>query len=288
MFRAIYGFITGFLDFIKKYFFILLFFALVAAYFLNSNKTTLNKPNLMRIDIVGPIVQSDAFLEKIKEANQNNIKGVLLYINSPGGMVAPSIEMSLAVKRLTKNKPVIAYAAGVMASGSYYAGIWADKIVANPGAIIGSIGVIYDGFNLSGLANKLGIKEQVLKVGKYKEAGTFARAWNKDEKIELKRVLNDTYNMFVHDVAHARGLKIANEDKFANAHIYSAGRAKTVGLVDEVGSIYKAKELLEKESGVVEPRWKKRDKYEKYLDKLVDETLSKVSTYFTGIRSVLQ
>ncbi len=287
MFSAVYKFITGVLDFIKKYFFILLFFVLVGAYFMNPSKIASSSPNLMRIDIIGPITQSDTFLKQIKEASKSNIKGVLLYINSPGGLVAPSIEMSLAIKRLKRNKPVIAYAAGVMASGSYYAGIWADKIVANPGAIIGSIGVIYDGFNLSGLAKKLGIKEQILKVGKYKEAGTFTRAWNKDEKAELKRVLNDTYNMFVYDVAQARGLNIADKNKFANAHIYSASRAQIVGLVDEVGSIYKAKQLLIKESGVVYPRWRKKDKYEKYIDRLIDGTLSKVSTYFTGMKSSL-
>ncbi len=287
MFKAIYGFITGVLDFIKKYFFILLVIVIISIYSFNSSKSLQYKPNLMRINIVGPILQSDTFLQDIKEANQENIRGVLVYINSPGGLVAPSVEMSLAIKRLKMNKPVVVYAAGVMASGSYYAGIWADKIVANPGAIIGSIGVIYDGLNLSELAKKIGIKEQVLKVGKYKEAGTFARPWNKDEKAELKRVLDDTYSMFVNDVARARGLNIANKNQFADAHIFSASRAQAVGLVDQVGSIYKAKELLIKESGVVYPRWKKRAKYETYIDRLIGGTVSKVSSYFTGIRSSL-
>jgi len=285
MFRAIFRFITGCLDFIKKYFFILLFLVIGVSYFLNSDENTLVKPNLMRVDIVGPILKSDSFLEQMKEANKNNIKGVLLYIDSPGGLVAPSIEMSLAVKRLQQKKPVIAYAAGIMASGSYYAGLWADKIVANPGAIIGSIGVIYDGFDISDLANKVGVKEQVLKVGKYKEAGTFLRAWTPDEKAELKQVLDDTYKNFVFNVAKARGLKLEDKDQYADAHIFSAQRAKIVGLIDKVGSIYDAKQLLIQDSAVIEPRWKKKDRYEKFINRLVDGAISKVSSYLFGLRS---
>ena len=285
MFRAIYRAIIGVLDFIKNYFFILLVLIVAVAYFTSSQKQIQSKPNLMRIDIVGPILQSDLFLKKIDEANKKNIKGVLVYINSPGGLVAPSVEMSYAIKRLKEKKPVVVYAAGTMASGSYYAGIWADKIVANPGSIIGSIGVIFDGFNLSQLAKKVGIQEQTIKMGKYKEAGTFMREWNKDEKKELTRVLKDTYDMFVYDVARARRLKIEDKDKFANAHIFTAFRAKNVGLVDEVGTIYKAEQDIIKLSGVVEPRWKKRDRFEKYLDKLLDNAISKVSTYFGGLQS---
>ncbi len=285
MFRAIYRVIIGILDFIKNYFFILLILVVALAYFTSSKNQIRSKPNLMRIDIVGPILQSDRFLKKIDEASKKNIKGVLIYINSPGGLVAPSVEMSYAIKRLKERKPVVVYAAGTMASGSYYAGIWADKIVANPGSIIGSIGVIFDGFNISQLAKKVGIQEQTIKMGKYKEAGTFMREWNKDEKEELKRVLKDTYDMFVYDVARARKLKIEDKDKFANAHIFTAFRAKNVGLVDEVGTIYKAEQDLIKLSGVVEPRWKKRDKFEKYLDKLLDGAISKVSSYFGGLQS---
>ncbi|NPA74282.1 MAG: signal peptide peptidase SppA [Epsilonproteobacteria bacterium] len=287
MFRAIFDFITGFLDFIKKYFFILLFMALAIGYFLRSDKEELSKPNLMRIDIVGPIVSSSDFLKRIKEAEDSNIKGVLVYIDSPGGLVAPSVEMSLAIKRLHQKKPVVVYAAGVMASGSYYAGIWADKIIANPGAIVGSIGVIYDGFDLEGLASKLGVKEQVLKAGKYKEAGTFTRAWTEDEKAELNQVLQDTYNRFVFDVAKARGLKIEDKDKFADAHIFSASRAKMVGLVDGIGSIYDAKQAIIQDSAVVVPKWKEKDKYEKYLDKFLDGVFSKISVYVSGLKSSL-
>ena len=285
MFRAIYKAVTGILDFIKNYFFILLVITIFVVYIFAPQNQKNAQPNLMRIDIVGPILQSDEFLKKMDEADKSNIKGVLIYINSPGGLVAPSVEMSYAIKRLKLQKPIVVYAAGMMASGSYYAGIWADKIVANPGSIIGSIGVIFDGFNISELVKKLGIKEQTIKMGKYKEAGTFMRAWNKDEKDELNRVLKDTYNMFVYDVAKARDLKIEDKGKFADAHIFTADRAKKVGLIDEVGTIYNAEQDLIKLSGVVEPKWKKRDKFEKYLDKLLNNAISKVNSYFGGLQS---
>ncbi len=287
MFKAMYKAITGVLDFIKKYFFILLVLTIYLTYLFKPQAQQYMKPNLMRVDIVGPILQSDQFLKKMDEASKNNIKGVLIYINSPGGLVAPSVEMSYAIKRLEQQKPVVVYAAGTMASGSYYAGIWADKIVANPGSIIGSIGVIFDGFNISELAKKLGIKEQTIKMGKYKEAGTFMRAWNKDEKSELERVLKNTYNMFVYDVAKARNLKLEDKDKFADAHIFTADRAKMVGLVDEVGTIYNAEQDLIKLSGVTEPRWKKRSKFEKYIDNLLSNAISKVSSSFGGLQSYL-
>ncbi len=94
-------------------------------------------------------------MSQINDAKTNeNIKGVLLVVNSPGGAVAPSVELAFAIKELSEIKPVVAYASGVMASGSYYASIWADKIIANPGSMVGSIGVIFQGTNLEELMEK--------------------------------------------------------------------------------------------------------------------------------------
>merc|ERR1711879_953493 len=139
--------------------------------------------NLQKIELVGPILNVDKVLIQIADAKKNkNIKGVLLVVNSPGGAVAPSVELAYAIKELASLKPVVAYASGVMASGSYYASIWADKIIANPGAMIGSIGVIFQGTNLEELMKTIGVKTQTVKAGKYKEAGTPTRAWNTYEK----------------------------------------------------------------------------------------------------------
>ena len=278
-------FIKSILEFISKYFKSLLFLLILYLVFAPSKSVELKKPNLMKIDINGAIFDDKEFLKKIEEAQKRYIKGVLIEINSPGGAVAPSVEMSLAIKRLKDKKPVVAYAKGMMTSGSYYASIWADKIVANPGSMIGSIGVIFDSVNIEELASKIGIKEQVVKAGKYKQIGTPTRKWKDFEKAELEKVINNTYKMFVTDVANARGLKITDKDKFADAHIFTAQGAKKVGLIDKVGSIYDAKELLYKLAKVKNPIWKKEDRFDKFLDKVISKIGFSIYSNFYGLKA---
>jgi len=278
-------YIKNILEFIGKYFKSLLFLLILYLVFVPSKSVELQKPNLLRIDLEGAILSDKEFLEKIEDAKKENIKGVLLVINSPGGSVAPSVEMSLAIKRLKKQKPVIAYAKGIMASGSYYAGIWADKIIANPGSMIGSIGVIFEAPNIEGLSQKLGIKEQVVKAGKYKQAGTPTREWKPYERAELEKVINNTYKMFITDVANARGLDINKSSEFADAHIFTAKGAKKVGLVDKIGNIDDAKEALYKLAKVDHPVWKKEDKFDKFLDKLISKVSFSLYTNLYGLKA---
>jgi protease-4 len=175
--------IIAILDFITKYFKTVVFLTIVYFFVSSSNQSTINgesfeMANLQKIELVGPILSVDKVMQQINEAKKNdNIKGVLLIVNSPGGAVAPSVELAYAIKELRQLKPVVAYASGVMASGSYYASIWANKIIANPGAMIGSIGVIFQGTNVEELMETIGVKTQTVKVGKYKEVGTPTRAW---------------------------------------------------------------------------------------------------------------
>ncbi len=172
-----------------------------------------------------------------------------------------------------------------MASGSYYASIWANKIIANPGSTIGSIGVIFEAPNVEELANKLGIKEQVIKRGKYKQIGTPTRAWKPFEKKELQKMIDSTYKMFVSDVAKARKLDISKQNEFADAHVFTASEAIKVGLVDEVGSIYEAKKEIIKLSGVKKVVWKKEDKYDKFLDKVISKLSFSIYSYFWGVKA---
>ena len=277
--------ITALLAFIQRYFKSILFLTVLFLIFGSTNGEGMKPSNLMRIDLNGPIFDSQRFLAQIKEAEKSHIKGVLLVVNSPGGAVAPSIEMSLAIKRLKALKPVISYASGVMASGSYYASIHSSKIIANPGAMIGSIGVIFQSPNFKELADKIGIKEQTIKVGKFKQIGTPTREWLPHERAELETMINDTYNMFVEDVSKARGLDINKSSTYADAHVFTARMAQKVGLIDEVGSIYTATKQIEKLSGVTFPAWKKKDKIDKFMDKFVTESASKVFSYFYGLKA---
>jgi protease-4 len=278
--------ITAPIKFIQDNFKTVFFLTIVFYIFSNTNQTAINKVNLYKIDLVGPIMNVDIVLEKIEQVkNDPSIKGVLLNVNSPGGAVAPSVELAYAIKELSAIKPVVAYASGTMASGSYYSSIWANKIIANPGSMIGSIGVIMQGANVEELMKKIGVKTQTVKVGDYKEAGTPTRSWNTKEKAELEKVINDTYDMFVTDVSNARKLKKEDHKLYANAHIFTARQAKEVGLIDEVATISKAKNTLAKLSGVNIQRWNKQDPFEKFMEKLVNQTASQVSMHFNGLKA---
>jgi len=277
--------ITAFLRFIQRYFKSLLLLLLLFLVFGVPSADKMKPANLMKIELNGPIFDSESFLQQIEDAEKSNIKGVLLVVNSPGGAVAPSVEMALAIKRLKEKKPVVAYASGIMASGSYYASIYSSKIIANPGSMIGSIGVIMQSPNVKELADKLGIKEQVVKAGKYKQIGTPTREWTDIERGELQTMIDDTYDMFVTDVAKARGLDKNKKTEFADAHVFTARMAKKVGLIDEVGSIHEAEKLIEKLSKVIFPSWKKKDRMEKFMDKLAVEGVAKVYSYFYGLKA---
>jgi protease-4 len=280
-FKTLFLPITATLGFIQKYFKSIVFITLLIIFFGDSSKQNLQVANLQKIDLTGTIMSSDKILEQINKAKKDtNIKGVLLNVNSPGGAVAPSIEIAYAIKELNKLKPVVAYASGTMASGSYYASIWANKIIANPGSMIGSIGVIFQGANIQELMKTLGVKAQTIKAGTYKESGTFTRQWNEAEKAELNLVIKDTYNTFINDVANARKLDVKDHKTFADAHIFTASQAKKVKLIDEVATLSYAKDQLIKLSKVNNPIWEKEDKFDKFMDSIIQKTISNFSVYF--------
>lgn len=263
------------LDFIMKYFKALVFLLIVFLIFSAGGKKDGNNANVARIDLVGPIMQSENFLKNFYELEQNqNIKGILLVIDSPGGAIAPSIEISEAIKRISKLKPIVAYAQGSMASGSYLAGMWANSIIANKGALLGSIGVILNSVDISQLAEKLGIKSQSLKAGDYKEAGTFMRPWNTLEKKMLEGLIQEQYKMFVNEVVQARGLDINNQEYFAQGRILSATNALELGLIDEIGSIYEAQNKLYALAGIKEAYWLQKDKFDLYLQRLLGDNIA--------------
>lgn len=282
-FKFLFSPITATLRFIQTYFKSIVFLTILFLIFNSSEPIEHSNPNLQKIDLVGAIMNSQKVLEQINEAKKDkHIKGVLLNVNSPGGAVAPSVEIAYAIKELKQIKPVIAYASGTMASGSYYASIWADEIIANPGSIVGSIGVIFQGANIEELMQTLGIKTQTLKAGKFKESGTPTRQWLAYEKEELNKVIQDSYDIFITDVANARGLNVKDHTSFADAHIFTARQAKEVKLVDEVATMSYATKRLQKLSNVQKPVWKKQDKFEQFMDKVIQESISQISTYFYG------
>jgi protease-4 len=285
-FRILFSPVIGILDFITKYFKTIVFLTIMYFIFVDTNESltdTNSFANLQKIELSGPILDVSKTLEDIEKAKlDKNIKGVLLLVNSPGGAVAPSVELAYAIKELKQIKPVVVYASGVIASGSYYASIWANKIIANPGSMVGSIGVIMQGINAEELMSKIGVSTQTVKAGKFKESGTPTRKWFDYEEKQLQSVIDDTYNMFISDVAEARKLDVKNHTQFADAKIFTSKQAKEVGLVDEVATISFAQSELATLSEVENPVWKKEDKFDKFMDRLVSETVSNISMNFIG------
>ncbi|EAH5017943.1 signal peptide peptidase SppA [Campylobacter coli] len=261
------------IKFINTYFKTFVLLLIVIWILIPSANSSSNLANLERIDLKGEIFDSSAVLEKIINAkNDSNIKGVLFVIDSPGGAFAPSMELALAIKDLKIKKPVLVYASGTMASGSYLAGVGANKILANPASFIGSIGVIMQGADLSGLANKLGIKEQTIQAGEFKSAGTFARAWNENERNFLQGLIDQSYDLFTGFVAKERALDLNKKDQWANARVFLAAKAKELGLIDELGNYENAKKELEKLANVSNPVWKEEGRIDRFLNRLESQS----------------
>lgn len=283
-FKRLFAPFIAIIAFINTYFKAMLFLLFLFLLFGDTAESPTLQPNLVSIDVHGAIEDARPLLEQLQEAKENAaIKGVLLHVNSPGGGLAASVEVMMAVRELQAAKPVVAYAAGSMTSGSYYAAIWANQIVANPGAFIGSIGVLFQAPNIKPLADKLGIHEQVVAAGKYKQMGTFTREWDAQEREALTHLVEGAYAMFVEDVAKARGLK--EEEAFAQARVFLAHEALNIGLVDSLGSLQDAKEILIQLSEVSAARWQEPSQWEKALERLRSEVHLGVSTAFYGLKA---
>ncbi|MEK6660238.1 MAG: signal peptide peptidase SppA [Campylobacterota bacterium] len=282
--KNIFSPILAVMKFIQDHFKAMIFLLIVFLIFAPQSNEDLTQNNLQQINLSGPIMEVSEVVKQIDEAASNKlIKGILLNVDSPGGAVAPSIEVAYAVKRAREIKPVVVYASGTIASGSYYASIWANEIIANPGSMVGSIGVIMQGADVSELMNKVGIKSQSVQAGKYKKVGASDREWTEYEKNELNKVIYGTYDLFTADVAAARGLDINKRDNFANAHIFTAHQAKDVGLIDSIGVAYDAKNRLVELSGVTAPKWNEEDKIDKLMKKLSAQTAVTLHTYFPSL-----
>ncbi|TLD93974.1 signal peptide peptidase SppA [Helicobacter magdeburgensis] len=254
-------------------------FVVLLVIFAGGDESENNPPNVAKLHLTMPIYESESFAHAVKKIKENeNIKGVLLVIDSPGGLVGASIEIADMIKDLAQKMPVIAYVQGSMASGSYYAGMYANEIYANRGALIGSVGVIFSGVNIEELMQKVGVKEQGIKAGAYKEIGTMTRKWSVEERQFLENLLQEQYAMFYSDVMRARGEKLKSKDyhDFAEGKVFSANKALELGLIDKVESMQGAMEELRQKVGVDKLIWLEKDKFETYMDKLFDTMSSKI------------
>lgn len=203
------------------------------------------------IPIEGIIGDSGELVEQINEfADDRRIKAVVLRIDSPGGGVAPSQEIYQAVRELKKKKKVVASMGSVAASGGYLIAVAADRVVANPGSITGSISTVMHYANVEELLKKVGVRSSVVKSGKFKDIGSPTREMTAEEKSLIQAIVDDIYDQFVRTIAENRKLPVQRIFELADGRIFSGRQAKDLGLVDELGGLQDAVLLAGKLSGM--------------------------------------
>jgi protease-4 len=203
------------------------------------------------IRIEGVITDSRETTEELKEYVKNpSIKAIVLRIDSPGGAVAPSQEIYEEVRKAVAKKKVLVSMGSVAASGGYYIASPATRIVANPGTLTGSIGVIMEIPNIEGLMNKLGIKTEVVKSGKHKDIASIFRGIGKEEREILQGVLDNVHTQFIKAVAEGRKMLPSDVEKIADGRVFTGEQALKAGLIDELGNLEDAVQTAAKLSGI--------------------------------------
>lgn len=229
------------------------FFALV--YVLGSardDKTSFalnNKVGVVKVE--GFIGDTHDIIEQINQfAKDDNVKAIIIRIDSPGGGVAPSQEIYSAIVDVKKNKKVVASMGAVAASGGYMIACAADKIVANPGTVTGSISAIMHFANVEELLKKIGLKSSVVKSGKFKDIGSPVRDMTSEEKELLQELVDDIYDQFLDMVAQNRNIPKKNLENVADGRVFTGRQAHKLGLVDYLGDMGYAVTLAGEMSGI--------------------------------------
>ena len=196
------------------------------------------RKQIARIEITGAIASGTRkrVLEALKTVEEKKFPALLLRIDSPGGTVVDSQEIYSALKRLREKVKIVASFGNISASGGVYIGMGAEHIMANPGTITGSIGVILRGNNLERLLQKIGISFKVIKSGPYKDILAFDRELTEPEQNILQELIDTSYQQFVQTVAEGRSLAIATVKSFADGRIFTGQQAVELGIVDRLGT----------------------------------------------------
>ncbi len=232
-----------------------------------------DKPGVGLVEVKGMIIDSRETVRQLRYfLKKDAIKAVVLRVDSPGGVVAPSQEISDEVRKFAAKKKIVVSMGSLAASGGYYISAPATLIYANPGTITASIGVILKLSNIEALMDKIGIKSYTLKTGKYKDSGSPFRQLSAADRAMLQAVIDNTHEQFVQAVARGRKLPVEEVRKIADGRILSGEQAKALKLVDRLGTLQDAIEEAGKLAGISgEPEVIQAPKKKlNYLDLLVD------------------
>jgi len=259
---------------------------LIARAIMGAGETKLSdKEGVGLVEVRGMILDSKDTVRQLRYfLKKDGVKAVVLRVDSPGGVVAPSQEIYEEVRKFAAKKKIIVSMGSLAASGGYYISAPATLIYANPGTITASIGVILKLSNIEGLMDKIGIKSSTLKTGKFKDSGSPLRGLLPEDQAMLQAVIDNTHEQFVRAVAAGRKLPVEEVRKIADGRILSGEQAKGMKLVDRLGTLQDAIEEagrlagIKDEPEVILPPKKKID----YWDVLVDGAEGKFSGALKG------
>jgi protease-4 len=221
------------------FFGVLFLFSTISGQRSAASLSVVGKDRVALVKIEGVLLLSENVVEELNNyAEDSSIKAIVIRIDSPGGGVVPSQEIYNAVKNARKEgKKVIVSMGSIAASGGYYIAAAADRIVANPGTLTGSIGVKMEFANLEKLLEKIGVKGMVVKSGEYKDIGSPYREITDQEKQLLQDVIDDVHSQFIRAVAEGRKLPEPEVRAIADGRIFTGQQALALRLVDQLGDL---------------------------------------------------
>ena len=209
--------------------------------------------NVGVVSIEGPITESKKIIENLNNFNKSdNIDAIMLKINSPGGAVVPSQEIYKKVDSISNesDKPIVASIGSLGASGGYYIAIGADKIVANSGSLVGSIGVIMNFPIVKDMFDRIGLRFETVKSGKYKDSGSPYRESNDADTKYFKEITLNLHDQFVNEVALQRGITTSKTRLLAKGQIYTGAMAYENNLIDTIGTFEEALNIMQKMTNI--------------------------------------
>ena len=192
------------------------------------------------LEVEGIIADDDTFLEDVRHLrNDGSVRAWVVSINSPGGVVAPSQSLYETLRRVREedDTPIVAAIGAVGASGGYYVALAADSILAMPGSITGSIGVVMEYPNVSDLMDRVGVEMEIVKAGTQKDLGSPFRDMDEADRAILSALVEDVHDQFIQAVAEARGLSVDQVVPLADGRVLSGRQARAAGLVDRFGNL---------------------------------------------------
>lgn len=206
-----------------------------------------NNPRFGIVTINEPITSSREIVEQLSDfSNDDSIDGIIVRLNTPGGVVAPSQEIYEKVKSISESnsKPIIASMGSIATSGGYYIAMGADTIVANKGTLTGSIGVIMSYPVFNDLLQSYGVNYETVKSGPYKDSGSAFRSPTANDSLYFQDVVDDMYNQFISALKYERGLSNKAINNIANGKVYTGSQAKQINLIDVLGTFEDSINLL--------------------------------------------